>query len=176
MADPKQTSPQKQGKKNPKNAEGPNMWLQMGIALAIFVVLSAGYSFVRDYMVSKPEEVSLSHIAAGINAGLVSTITVEGDTVTAKYKDESTKTSHKEAESSLTETLANYGIIPEKMAGVAIEVKDQGGVKFWLMTLSLATAQGRRYASLYLRPLDGTPRAAGRRESKGDVCRYRWST
>ncbi|HEY4487256.1 MAG TPA: AAA family ATPase, partial [Candidatus Paceibacterota bacterium] len=136
MADPKQTSPQKQGKKNPKNAEGPNMWLQMGIALAIFVVLSAGYSFVRDYMVSKPEEVSLSHIAAGINAGLVSTITVEGDTVTAKYKDESTKTSHKEAESSLTETLANYGIIPEKMAGVAIEVKDQGGVKFWLMTLA----------------------------------------
>ena len=112
------------------------MWLQMGIALAIFVVLSAGYSFVRDYMVSKPEEVSLSHIAAGINAGLVSTITVEGDTVTAKYKDESTKTSHKEAESSLTETLANYGIIPEKMAGVAIEVKDQGGVKFWLMTLA----------------------------------------
>ena len=112
------------------------MWLQMGIALAIFVVLSAGYSFVRDYMVSKPEEVSLSHIAAGINAGLVSTITVEGDTVTAKYKDESTKTSHKEAESSLTETLANYGIIPEKMAGVAIEVKDQGGGKFWLMTLA----------------------------------------
>src|SRR3989344_5517021 len=124
------------GKKNEKSAPGPNMWLQVGIALAIFIVLSGGYSLVQEYLGSKPEDVSLSQIATDINAARVSAIVVEGNTVTAIYADESEKISHKEAESSLTETLVNYGVQPAQMADVAIEVKDQGGVKFWFMTLA----------------------------------------
>ncbi len=136
MADPKQAPAPKHNKKKPANAQGPNIWLQVGIALAIFIVLSGGYSLVQEYLGSKPEEVSLSQIAADINASRVSSITVEGNTVTAIYIDESEKVSHKEAESSLTETLVNYGVAPAQMANVAIEVKDQGGAKFWFMTLA----------------------------------------
>ena len=136
MTDSNKTPSEKPNKKAPKVPQGPNIWLQMAIALAIFVILSGAYSLLREYVVAKPEEASISQIAAGITNGSVSTITVEGDTVTATYKDGTTKTSHKEAESSLTDTLSHYGVSPAEMAAVSIEVKDQGGVKFWFMTLA----------------------------------------
>ena len=136
MADSTKTPQGKSGKRAPKVPKGPNIWLQMLIALAIFVILSGGYSMAREYIVSKPQEVALSQIAADIRDGIVSTIAVEGDKVTAQYMDGATKISHKEAEASLTETLFNYGLTPESMANVAIEVKDQGGVKFWFVTLA----------------------------------------
>ena len=107
----------------------------MAIALGIFVLLSGGYSLVRQYVAQSSEEVPLSQIADDINADKIKSITVEGDTVTAKYTDGTEKTSHKEAESSLSQTLFNYGIQPTKLAAVSIEVKDQNGVKYWLATL-----------------------------------------
>ena len=124
---------QKPGGKPPVG--GPSIWVQMAIALGIFVLLSGGYSMVREYLVSSPEEVPLSQIAADINTDKIKTLTVEGDTVTAKYQDGSEKTSHKEAESSLTETLANYSIDPLKLGAVAITVQDQNGFRYWFSTL-----------------------------------------
>src|SRR4051812_43014425 len=129
---PDQDSPVKPPK--PVN-QGPNIWLQMAIALGIFVLLSGGYSLVRQYIIASPKEVPLSQIAQDINGGKIKTITVEGDAVTAKYVDATEKTSRKESENSLTQTLYNYQVAPDKLAGVSIEVKDQNGFKYWLATL-----------------------------------------
>jgi cell division protease FtsH len=41
------------------------------------------------------------------------------------------KKSKKEAESSLTETLTNYGVTPQALAGVTISIKDPGGFRYW---------------------------------------------
>ena len=109
--------------------------MQMAIALGIFVLLSGGYSMVRQYIVAPSTEVALSQIAGDITADKIASIDVEGDTITAKYSDGTSKTSHKEAESSLSQTFANYGITPEKLAAVKVEIKDQGGVKYWLTFL-----------------------------------------
>jgi len=138
MSDSNNNAPaQKRNAKNPKgNTPGPNIWLQVGIALAIFIILSGAYSMVQEYFGTKPEDISLSQLAADINAARVTSITVEGDSVTATYTDESTKKSQKEVESSLTETLVNYGVQPAQMAEVAIEVKNEGGFRFWFMTLA----------------------------------------
>ncbi|PIR82822.1 cell division protein FtsH [Candidatus Kaiserbacteria bacterium CG10_big_fil_rev_8_21_14_0_10_59_10] len=110
--------------------------MQLAIAFAIFLVLSAGYSFVRQYVEGEDEEVPLSQIAADIVLGHVDTITVEGNNIEALYHDETVKTSRKENEASLTQTLANYGLTPEQIASVRIEVQDEGGARFWFLTLA----------------------------------------
>ena len=116
--------------------EGPSIWTQMLIAFAIFLVLSAGYSFVRQYVVSEDNEVSLSQLVTDIDAGIVSTIVVEGTSVTATYADGSEKVSRKESEASLTETFFNYGVASEKLAAVEITVQDEGGARYWFLTLA----------------------------------------
>src|SRR3989344_4513562 len=115
---------------------GPSIWVQLTIAFAVFLVLSAGYSLVREYIVSEDNTVSLSQIVADINAGTISSIVVEGTSVTAVYKDGSEKTSRKESEASITETFANYGLAPEKIGAVEITVQDEGGARYWFLTLA----------------------------------------
>ena len=131
-------SNQKGGDNTPKSPipGSPNIWMQLGIALAIFIVLSAGYSLVHNYMTTQTPDVAISAIANDIVAGKVSSIVVEGDQVTATYIDKSTKTSHKEPEASLSQTLSNYSVPAEKLAAVSITVQDQGGTKYWFLTLA----------------------------------------
>ncbi|MBS4052230.1 MAG: hypothetical protein KGZ69_13645, partial [Methylomonas sp.] len=111
--------------------QGPNIWVQLAIAFAIFLVLSAAYSGLREYWLDSTEEVPLSQIAADIGDGKVSELVVAGDTIKANYNDGSKKESRKESEASFTETLANYGLTPEQFAGVKVTVEDQGGVRYW---------------------------------------------
>src|SRR3989344_406302 len=119
-----------------KTPPGPNIWVQLSAAFAIFLILSLGYSLLRQYVVSTSETVPLSQIASDISADKISSITVEGDTITATYLDKTIKKSRKETEASFTETLASYSIPPDKLAKVAIEIKDEGGVRFWFLTLA----------------------------------------
>ncbi|MDZ4227473.1 MAG: ATP-dependent zinc metalloprotease FtsH, partial [Patescibacteria group bacterium] len=104
-------------------------------ALAIFLMLSFGYSLVRQYITTEIEEVPISQIASDINAGKISSIDVSGNKITATYTDESEKVSRKETESSLTQTFSDYGLSPERMASVKISIQDEGGLRFWALTL-----------------------------------------
>ncbi len=136
MASPQKQTPKPRGGGGaPKPAEGPSLWVQLAAAFAVFLVLSVGYSYVRQYISAEDETVPLSQIATDITAGTITSIDVAGDKITATYADKTTKTSRKETESSLTQTLSDYGIAPEKMAAVKIEIKDEGGVRFWALTL-----------------------------------------
>ncbi|TSC86164.1 MAG: cell division protease FtsH [Parcubacteria group bacterium Gr01-1014_8] len=128
------------GKKGKKPAvppsEGPGIWMQLAVAFAVFLVLSAGYSAVRKYIESGADEIAISQLANDIRDDKVVSLTVEGDTIKATYKDESEKTSQKEGEAPLTETLARYGLSPEEIAAIKIEIQDQGGARFWFLTLA----------------------------------------
>lgn len=116
--------------------QGAGIWVQLAIAFAVFLLLSAGYSTVREYFGSKPEEIPLSQLAIDIRDDKVSEISVEGDTVNATYKDETKKTTKKEGEAAFTETLIRYGLSAEKLASVKIDIGDQGGARFWFLTLA----------------------------------------
>src|SRR3989344_9583258 len=122
--------------KSPTPPGAPGLWMQLAAAFAVFLVISLGYSLVREYIIDKSETVPISRIASDITAGNVESIIVEGDSITATYIDESIKKSRKENESSLTQTFADYQIPPERLAAVAIEVKDEAGIRFWLLTLA----------------------------------------
>ncbi|MBP9669671.1 MAG: ATP-dependent zinc metalloprotease FtsH [Candidatus Pacebacteria bacterium] len=94
-----------------------------------------GYGYMSEQMKEKQEEVPLSTLAQDLVQGTVTTIIVRGDAIEATYKDETVKKSRKEAEAGLTETLSFYGVTPDKLAAVSIDVKDETGVKFWALTL-----------------------------------------
>jgi len=132
MATPNTETP----KKNKDASPGPSVWMQLAIAFAVFLTISIGYSLVREYVVGESDVVAVSQIAADITAGSISSITVAGDKITATYVDQTTKTSRKESESSLTETLSQYSIPAERLAVVKISVEDEGGARFWFLSLA----------------------------------------
>ena len=170
--DAPEKKPQKGKKPLVQLPQGPSIWTQLAIAFAVFLVLSAGYTAVREFFLVETEEVPLSQIAADIRAGNVAELTVAGDTITAKYDDESEKESRKESEASFTETLANYGLTPDEIASVKVKVEDQGGVRFWALTLApppsrhhvvpFAPGARRGHAGIHVWPLDGASRFSGR--------------
>ena len=92
----KEASRKPRGGGEPAGAGGPSIWIQLAAAFAVFLVLSTGYSLVRQYFLDKSEEVPLSQIAVDISAGTVVSIEVSGDKITAVYTDETKKTSRKE--------------------------------------------------------------------------------
>lgn len=106
----------------------------LGTVLIILLVLSS-YSAVSEN-IKKIPETSVSQLASDIKSGLISKIAVEGDELTITYKDESTKKAKKEVESSLSQTLVNYGVTSAELANVLVEVKSPSGIYFWFVALS----------------------------------------
>lgn len=82
------------------------------------------------------EVVPISQVARDISAGQVSTLVIKGDEVSVTYLDKTQKNSKKEVESSISDTLKNYGVTTESMDKVAIEVQNQSSFSFWLATLA----------------------------------------
>lgn len=130
----------KDGKKGSKRSSrgGFPLWGQFGNqiigTLLILMVLVGVYSAVVDNR-EPSTEIPLSELAAAVRRSEVETITVSGDKLEAIYKSKSAKTSKKEAERGLSETLATYGVTPQMLAQVKLEVKDESGVGFWFLTL-----------------------------------------
>jgi cell division protease FtsH len=116
--------------------QGPSIWMQLLTATVIFLLLSTLYSSVKQYMSVEKESVPLSQIAADIEAGKISAVTIEGDVIKATYADKAEKTSRKETETSFTQTLANYNVSKERIDAVKIDIKDEGGARFWFLTLA----------------------------------------
>ena len=102
---------------------------------SFFLILSAGYSAVREYMSQESQTIPISQIATDIEAGKITAIVVQGDTLTATYADGTTKTSNKEDEDSLTQTLVNYGVPAEKISAVKVSIEDESGWQFWAVEL-----------------------------------------
>lgn len=104
-------------------------------AVLIFLVLSSVYSLVINQEGEK-EEIALSQVALDIQAGQVSAVDVEGDDLTLTYVDGVQRTSMKDPETALTETLATYGATPEQLSKVAITIKSPSGFGYWFATLA----------------------------------------
>ena len=80
----------------------------------------------------KPEQLSISQVAERIIAGETMKLTVSGNTLEIELADGKKAISQKESEAGLSETLKNYGVTPEHLSLVALEIKDESGLKFWL--------------------------------------------
>lgn len=107
---------------------------QIIVAVLVFALLSGLYSVLSGSS-KKVEDVSISQVAQMVTAGTVKSITIKGDTLEIVASDDTLKEAKKESESSLSETLSNYGVTSEALANAGIIVKDQSGIGYWLITL-----------------------------------------
>src|SRR3989344_4688692 len=124
---------QKQGnnKKDSKKNE-PKIVSQLVGTIIMLLIFVVGYSLiVKNY--KEIPEVSMSEIAKGVSSGEIKKIEVSGEKLTATFKDDTIKKSKKETESSLSETLANYGVKPEQLSLTEISVKSESGFGYFLL-------------------------------------------
>lgn len=100
------------------------------IAFLIFLAI-AGFFTISNNSTEEIEEISLSYLVEEINQENVSVIVIKGDQLEIELKDGAKKEATKEREASLTESLKNYGVNPEKLKSVNLEIKGESGAAFW---------------------------------------------
>lgn len=101
------------------------------IFFLVFVIIAAMFSIFG--VGNKPaESAGIETLISQINSGNVQSISVEGDQLKVALKDGKNEIIKKESGETLSELLKNYGVAPEKIAGVSIEVKSASGADYWL--------------------------------------------
>jgi cell division protease FtsH len=130
--------PKKKGKDGGPAA--PSFFSNILTILLVFLALVSAYSLFTEKKTATPP-ISLSQLATDIqntdpNAPKVIEVDVEGTDLKVVYSDGTKKDSKKELEASLTDSLTNYGVSPEALSAVKIEVKDPSGFMYWLYNLA----------------------------------------
>lgn len=101
----------------------------------VLLILSTLYSVIAGSR-TKTEEISISELATDISKGIVTKVEVEGDKITATYKDGTIKKSLKESGGTLPAVLSDLGVPGEKINASNIVAQNPSGIGYW--TLSLA--------------------------------------
>src|ERR1035437_10071812 len=114
-------TPQNDKGKKKGGSEAP-VWRNVLPSLVIFIALILVYSLIVQ-STSQPKSIPLSQSASDISAGKVTSITVNGDTLNVVYANGDTSQSQKEADSALTQSLANHGVDKIKLAAVQINIQ-----------------------------------------------------
>ncbi|PIW75246.1 MAG: cell division protein FtsH, partial [Candidatus Portnoybacteria bacterium CG_4_8_14_3_um_filter_44_10] len=98
--------------------------------IAIFFLIAVVFS---PWMQTKeqPKTIGLTELVSQINQEKIGHIIVNGSDLEITAKDNSKEISRKEDESSLTDTLKNYGVDPQKLDQVQIEIQNDNSFKFW---------------------------------------------
>jgi len=125
---------QKKGPNPPAGGPVPKFSNLLMTAILIMMILVALYSVIAPNQ-KGVEEITISELAQKIEAGEVAKIKVSGDKLNIELKDRTLRKSKKEVESSLSETLKNYGVTPEKLNESNIAIESESGFVFWLLNI-----------------------------------------
>jgi len=122
-----------------KKEKKQSSWSQFGgsilTTILIFLVIIAIFSLTADEK-NKIEEISISELAQSVASGEIKKIEVAGEKLNIEFLNETEKKSKKETESSLSETLSNYGVPVEMLNATEIDIKSESGFGFWLLRIS----------------------------------------
>ncbi len=125
-------TPKKTG--GPAKPKSPKLGTHIRNALLIFLLIAALYAFIAPSQKTVPE-VPISDVAKSVSAGDVKKIEVSGQDLIVTLKDNTTEKAKKEPENSLSQTFSNYGVKPEAIAATEIDIKNESGFVYWLMTI-----------------------------------------
>src|SRR3989344_5517099 len=100
-------------------------------ALIILVLVSGTYTLLTGSF-QKIKEIPLSELVNAMNADRVESVTVQENELNAHFKDGTDAVSKKEPGIGAIETFREYGISEARLQGIKIEVKEAGGIAFWL--------------------------------------------
>jgi len=108
----------------------------LGTLFLVFLLISVLFALYNSKVSTDiPENISIGKLAEEINSDAVKEVAVEGEKVNVILKDNKKQSFTKEKESSLTDTLKNYNISPEKLQSVNFAVKGESGAAFWASTI-----------------------------------------
>lgn len=116
-------------------APAPSFFSNMLTILLVFLLLVSAYSFFAERN-AKTEIISLSQLATDVRTGQVKEIAIEGADLHILYAEGLKKDSKKELEGSFSESMNNYGVLPEELSAVKIAIKEPTGVTYWLYALA----------------------------------------
>ncbi len=104
-------------------------------AVLIFMLITALYLIISGSKSKEVVDIPVSELAKNVSGGEVKSILVEGEKLTITYKNDEVKTSKKETEASLSQTLYNYGVDKEALVQTEIKIKDESGFMVFLMNV-----------------------------------------
>lgn len=109
-----------------------NLSKNLLIAVFLLFAITAVFSLFVGVEETAPKTLTLSDLAAKINAGEVSRVVVNGEELKISLKDGTEVKSRKETETGFSETIVNYGVVPEKLQTMEISVEEPNGFKYWM--------------------------------------------
>jgi len=101
------------------------------IAFALFLLIAGIFSLYNTDSSQKPVDISLNKLVEQINKEQVKSVQVIDNNLEITLKSGEKEKTQKEQESSLSETLKNYGVKSEKLAQIQINIKDTSASKIW---------------------------------------------
>src|SRR3989344_3574261 len=107
---------------------------QIFIALGALLVIAFIFAYMNSAF-EDPKVLALSELVTKINNGEVSKIVIKNDDLDVTLKNNDVYIAKKEVESSLTDTLKNYGVDGAKLAEINIQIQQNVGVSFWVGTI-----------------------------------------
>lgn len=107
-----------------------NVLIFFVVFLAIAALFS-GYNFKQEEI----RDADISQLINQIENDGVKKIEIEENTILAILQNDSKEKIHKEAGESFSEIIKNYGVTPEKVKNIDIQVKTKGGWALWAETL-----------------------------------------
>ena len=105
------------------------IFLVIVLLISLFSVFQSGVSFGE-----KPVIVGIQQLVNQINNSEISKISVEGDSLKVTLKDGKEETVKKEVGENFSDIVSNYGIDQKKIAEINVEVKQESGTAFWLVS------------------------------------------
>jgi cell division protease FtsH len=100
----------------------------------VFAVIIVAYSFLSGVGTDKKATVTLSEVARLAQAGQVKSIVVDDQDLTVTKVDDTVVKSKKEADTSLVQVLASYGVDATHLNALDISVATQSGFVYFLIT------------------------------------------
>jgi cell division protease FtsH len=111
-----------------------NLFKNISALLIIFLLIS-GIFILYSNPGQKPEKISLSTLVAQINNDEVKSIDVQNDSLNVTLKNDKTETSTKEKEAGITDSFKNYGVDPNKLKDVNIQIKEDSTLTIFLTSV-----------------------------------------
>jgi cell division protease FtsH len=127
-------------KKGRKKNQTPSISTQIISALMVFVLI--GFLVDSFFTPESDNKITISETATLVTEGKVKEIIVKGETLEitlvpeTKGAEEVIRESKKEATTPLSDTLVNYGVTPEQLQAITIEINKPSGFGYWLGQLA----------------------------------------